>query len=46
MQELLESKNTYMNYFKKEEIKNKEELEEKTKSHVKLRLAQLLIVLL
>ena len=32
--DLLESKNTYMNYFKKEDVKIRDDLEEKTKSHV------------
>ncbi len=34
MQDKLESKNTYMSYFKKEDIKVKEDLEEKTRTHV------------
>ena len=36
MQDLLDTKNTYMSYFKKEEIKSREELEEKTRTHVQL----------
>ena len=36
MQDKLETKNTYMSYFKKEEIKVKEDLEEKTRTHVTL----------
>ncbi len=34
MQDLIDSKNTYMSYFKKEEVKNRDNLEEKTRSHV------------
>ena len=34
MQDLIDSKNTYMSYFKKEEVKNRDDLEEKTRSHV------------
>ena len=34
MQDLLDSKNTYMHYFKKEDVKYQEEEEEKTKSRV------------
>ncbi len=31
---MLEAKNTYMNYFKKEDVKIKDDLEEKTRNHV------------
>ena len=34
MQDLINSKNTYMSYFKKEEVKKSDDLEEKTRSHV------------
>ena len=34
MAELLEAKNTYMSYFKKEDVKQRDDLEEKTRSHV------------
>ena len=34
MQDLIDSKNSYMSYFKKEEVKNRDDLEEKTRSHV------------
>ena len=40
MQDLLDSKNTYMHYFKKEDVKHHEDEEEKTKSHVSWRLFQ------
>ena len=35
LQEQLEAKNTYMNYYKKEEVKDKEHFEQATKTNVK-----------
>ena len=35
MEDKLESKNTYMNYFKLDEAKEREELLEKSKTHVR-----------
>ena len=35
MQEKLDSKNTYMNYFKLEEVKQKEEQKQKSTTHVR-----------
>ena len=34
MQDKLDSKNTYMSYFKKEDVKIRDDLEEKTRTHV------------
>lgn len=36
MQDKLESKNTYMNYFKLEGVKEREEQAEKSKTHVRI----------
>ena len=34
MQDKLDTKNTYMSYFKKDDLRIKDELEEKTRTHV------------